>query len=283
MRGLLLGLVFLLCACSSAPRVPSPVPTARVTVLFLSDLAAPPEVWDTTRAHLAHLVHLGGGVESRVVGAASAADLAKYIREEHLWRPVLVGHMFGGTVAWWLAMEHPDLVGGIVTVDAPPSRNTGDRDLAELKDECRAIGEATPERFARMMKHRLASQMNDKARAEALAAKAASADPRVVADQMYRMMAADTRSSIRRIDAPALALLTTGNLPDGSTSEVEALYRDQLAPIPQHELVVVKGSHHYVMFDAPDVFFAALDRFLGTRGSGYGQSPHAPSEHADPP
>jgi pimeloyl-ACP methyl ester carboxylesterase len=253
MRFLFACFLLFLGACSPPARAPASPPC---TVLFLSDLAAPPEVWDSTRAHL------GSRVESRVVDAGSAEDLAKYIRQERLSRPILVGHMFGGTVAWWLAMEHPDLIAGIVAIDAPPSRNSGDRDLAELEKECREVGEATPERFAKMMSHRLASQMNDKARAKVLAVKASRADPRVVADEMYRMMAADTRSSIARIEVPALAVLTTENLPDGSTSEVEALYRDQLTPIRRHELVVVKGSHHYVMFDAPETFFSELDRFL---------------------
>lgn len=262
MRLLLLAVLLLVGGCSPASR-PAATPTRPSrAVLFLSDLAAPPEVWDSTRAHL------GPGVQTRVVDAASAEQLATYIEHEHLSRPIVVGHMFGGTVAWWLAMARPDLVGGVVAIDAPPSRNTGDRDLAELENECREISAATPERFAKMTKYRLSTQMNDKGRAEALAAKASHADPHVVADEMFAMMAADTRSSIPRITAPVLVLLTTKNLPEGSAAEVEALYRGQLEPIRRHELVVVEGSHHYVMFDAPDAFFAALDRFLGASVTG---------------
>jgi hypothetical protein len=52
---------------------------------------------------------------------------------------------------------------------------------------------------------------------------------------------------------------------EGAAEEVEALYREQLAAIPEHEIVIVEGSHHYVMFDAPEPYNAHLVRFLGCR------------------
>jgi len=113
-----------------------------------------------------------------------------------------------------------------------------------------------------MTARRIGSAMKDEARAKALSLKAARSDPRVVADAMYAMMTRDTRPEIGRIKARVLVLLTTGNLPEAALPEIEQLYRDQLAAIAQHELVLVPGSRHYLMFDAPETFFAQLDRFL---------------------
>jgi pimeloyl-ACP methyl ester carboxylesterase len=126
-------------------------------------------------------------------------------------------------------------------------------------------GEMAVAYFARMANRRLGSMMNDESRAKVLAEKTARSDQHVVAEAMFAMMTSDTRPQIPRIKTPVLVLLTTGNLPEGAAAEVETLYREQLGPVPDHELIVVNASRHYVMFDAPDVFFANLDRFLKLR------------------
>ena len=47
-------------------------------------------------------------------------ELAAYIRERHLSRPLVVGHSLGGTLALALASDHPDRLGPLVIVDALP-------------------------------------------------------------------------------------------------------------------------------------------------------------------
>src|ERR1700721_1861807 len=103
-----------------------PVFTARVSgagrpVVFIPDLEAPGEIWNTT------LAHLGGRFETHVIDVAGFAGnpassgplmprlhdgLAIYLRE-HARGAILVGHMFGAQVAYWLAMSEPDMVSGV--------------------------------------------------------------------------------------------------------------------------------------------------------------------------
>ncbi len=45
--------------------------------------------------------------------AAQAATVAAFIAALGLHRPLLVGHSFGGAVALRVALDHPDLVGGL--------------------------------------------------------------------------------------------------------------------------------------------------------------------------
>ena len=47
-------------------------------------------------------------------------DLAAYIRNNKLDKPVIVGHSLGGFMALWLAEKEPDLVGPLVIVDSLP-------------------------------------------------------------------------------------------------------------------------------------------------------------------
>ncbi len=46
-------------------------------------------------------------------------DLAWFIGDRGLDRPVIVGHSMGGVIAMNLARRHPDIARGIVMVDAP--------------------------------------------------------------------------------------------------------------------------------------------------------------------
>ncbi|WP_394825713.1 alpha/beta fold hydrolase [Pendulispora albinea] len=239
-------------------------------VVFIPDLQAPGAVWDTT------IEHLGGRVEAHVVDVAGFAGnapttgplmpklrdgLARYLRERHARDAIVVGHMFGGAMAFWLAMTEPDLVGGVVAVDAPPSMGNGAAD-ADTEEHRRALLMADSEKFARMTKRRMETSVLDPERANWLVERAVRSSPRAIADAFYDMATRDLRPQIGTIRAPVLVLRTTGNIPRDDLLEAERYYRDQLAPIANHELVMVEGAKHYVMFDAPETFFAHLDRFL---------------------
>lgn len=51
--------------------------------------------------------------------AALAADIRELIRTFERERAVIVGHDWGGTVAWRLATEHPDLVEKLIVLNSP--------------------------------------------------------------------------------------------------------------------------------------------------------------------
>jgi N-formylmaleamate deformylase len=280
-----------LLACAHAP-LSTPAAAAEVTascvfsarvsgagrpVVFIPDLEAPGEIWDST------LAHLGGGVEAHVIEVAGFAGnpvcsgplmprlrdgLAIYLRQ-HARGAILVGHMFGAQVAYWLAMTEPDLVRGVIAIDAPPSRFDGTMD-PEADEVRRAWGSASAEEFARGIKQRIGSMMTDQSLANTITTKAVHSSQPVIAEAFYDMMTRDLRAQIPNIKAPVLVLLTTGNLPSEMLPTIEAFYQEELGPIARHRLVVVPGSKHYVMFDAPNVFFVELDGFLATDAPGDG-------------
>jgi pimeloyl-ACP methyl ester carboxylesterase len=46
--------------------------------------------------------------------------VADSIREQHLEKPILIGHSLGGVLALAVAADAPDLVGGVMVVDSLP-------------------------------------------------------------------------------------------------------------------------------------------------------------------
>lgn len=273
-------LPLLVAGCAHHPLAhepPAPF-TARVTgvgrpVVLIPDLGMPPEVWDTTVAHLVaqqcqvHVLEVAGFAGAPAVAGPLMPQLrealARYLTEKKLRGAVLVGMLFGATVAYWVAATEPGLVGGVVAVDTPVSRFDG-----KIEPEAEAgrdvLLTASPERFTEMVRRRYAQLMNDQALAGRLADRARLSSPPVLADAFYDSVARDLRPGITQIRAPVLSLLTTENVPKESWAENEAAFRAELAPIPHHQVVVIEGAHHYLMFDAPEAYFAQLDRFLGS-------------------
>jgi pimeloyl-ACP methyl ester carboxylesterase len=265
-----------------APEAPHPSFVVKVSgagrpVVFLPDLQAPGDVWDTT------VVHLGGRVEAHVVSVAGfaglpaaaeggatpvlprlRAELARYLRDRGARDAVLVGHMFGATVAYSLALSDPDLVGGVVAVDAPPTVADGDpKDVAaEAEEGRRALANAPPAEFAEMAEHRLKSMVASPEVGASLSAQAARSSPATVGEAFYDMMTLDLRPRLGEMKPRVLVIATMGNREGESRAEVEARWGAQIDRIPRHRLVVIPESRHYVMFDAPGAFFAELDRFL---------------------
>ena len=46
--------------------------------------------------------------------------IVRYIRDQKLDRPVIVGHSLGGFLGFWIAATTPDAVGGVIAVDGVP-------------------------------------------------------------------------------------------------------------------------------------------------------------------
>src|SRR5690606_40695143 len=58
------------------------------------------------------------------VAAPVAEEIARYIREQNLNKPAVIGHSMGGTIGMMLSARHPDLVGKLMVVDMPPYLGT---------------------------------------------------------------------------------------------------------------------------------------------------------------
>ena len=67
-------------------------------------------------------------------------------------------------------------------------------------------------------------------------------------------MTTDLRDKVAEIAAPVLVVLADGGLQDR--------IKGQVAPIPHHEIVVLKNTHHFLMYDDPEGFYRAVDKFL---------------------
>ena len=239
--------------------------TVRVTgsgraVIFIPGLACPGEVWNDTVERLgdevqSHVITLAGFGDSKPVKppllAKARRELVRYIRSNRLKDPIVVGHSLGGFLAYWLGASAPDVVGGLVIVDAAPKYFANDGRARVLRNTWAQSGDDERPRALR----RVFSGMTRNAkRIEPYIALIASSDRQTIGDSIFEMVKIDIREDLEAITAPVLLVLADGGL--------QHRYRKQAASIEDLEIVVLPRTGHFVMLDDPDGFNRVLVEFI---------------------
>jgi pimeloyl-ACP methyl ester carboxylesterase len=249
-------------------------------VILIPGLTSSRDVWDATVAQLSatHRVHalqlsgfagepVGPAAEGPIV-APFVEELNRYIEHNHITRPAVIGHSLGGVSALMLARDHPGNVGRVMVVDALPffsllidpnaTAQSIEPQAAAARDQMLA---QTPEEY-------FASQMftmNRLVRTETLRFTAFNwtlqSDRSAVARGMYDIMTTDLRPDLASIQTPVTILYAS----DPAIAPEEAItqfYTGLYAPLPNHRLVRIRETYHYIPLDNPTALAAAVEEFL---------------------
>jgi pimeloyl-ACP methyl ester carboxylesterase len=253
-------------------------------VILIPGLGCPGEIFDETVDHLhasgegyqTHVLTLSGFAGRPAIkeplSAAVRRDLTRYIRSRKLDHPIIVGHSMGGFIAYWIASYHPDLTGPLIVLDAGPALSGDIEEAKQLRSQWR---QASDEEFATQTRIAFASMTKQPKKMEAILGLVAKSDRRAFADAIYEMVTTDLTDQVKDIKSPVLILAADGGFQQRIRSQVET--------IPDHEMIVLKGSKHFLMHDDPEAYFGAIDRFLAKHPAGgeRPRKPKKPKESAD--
>ena len=232
-------------------------------VIFLSGFACSGHVWDDTVEHLgraaeSHVVTLAGvaGVPpvARPSLAGVRAEIERYIVDNALASPVIVGHSLGGMLALWLAQTVPD-VGAVIDIEGLPYIG--------------GPGEPTGSQLQSMTVRELETWLEDVMGGmftaaddrDRVLAESAKSDVETLAQFWREGMQLDLRTDLGRIDAPVVVVVATD---PAAPDEQAELWRSQIAAIRNADLKFLQGSH-FVMFDQAAEFNAIADTVIGIR------------------
>lgn len=201
----------------------------------------------------------GHGSSAAPLDAYSAADfagdIAFFIDELGLDRPILIGHSFGGSVSLIFAAAHPDRVRGLVMLDSGlRSRATIGADLNPFYDALRA---ATPEQYRVIVEEfcmaRLFDPVDDQVIARKIAKQMAQVPAHVFLSMAATVTAFDSADTARACTVPSLIIQSCQPFVDPV----------ELATLPSnwHEGRVV-GAGHFIQLLAPDQVIPMVRRFL---------------------
>jgi pimeloyl-ACP methyl ester carboxylesterase len=235
-------------------------------VIFIPGLGCPGDVWNNTLRRLprieAHVLTLAGfaGVPATKppLAANVRRELVRYIRGHHLDHPVIVGHSLGGYIAYWVAETAPDLIGGVVVVDAGPALNDNDPGAAHALRN--AWAQAGDDELPQQVRDAYSGMVSDPQRIAPFIDAIARSDRQTMGDVIYELVTTDLRTNLDKIRAPLLLVLADGGY--------QQLYRVQTARVHDREVVVIPKTRHFVMLDDPDSFARVLGKFLAAHPAG---------------
>lgn len=256
-------------------------------VILIPGLEGGPWVWKDTIAqlekdHVVYAVTLAGfdgqPAPVRATGLLDQADAAllQLIVQQHLDKPVLVGHSLGGTLALRFAGEHAAMLDGVVAVDGLPIFPGMERlDAAQrqaMAERMRVpMAAMTPAQFqAAALGYMQQVGVIDPKLAAQYAPMNARSDVAASAQYMAEDMAADGRPLLKQAKLPILEI-SPYYAPDFakpplvmSEAQKSAYYQSLLANAPNARVVSIAPSRHFVMLDQPAKFQQALADFLRT-------------------
>ncbi len=255
-------------------------------MILIPGLASSGEVWKSTVEHYkshyrCHVLTLAGfaGVpplpDEHAMLDTFKKDIIAYIRENHLDRPVIVGHSLGGFLALWIASSEPDLVGKTVVVDALPflpavfyptmTSQTAMPFAIKTRQQMLAMSDS---QFIATQKIAFRMLVTDTTLADQASKWGIASDKGAVAEAVFEMRTTDLRSQISKIASPVLVFATwIAYAPNQTHDGITEIFKDQYAQLKNYNLIVEDKARHFVMLDDPEGFFAATDRFLAAKNN----------------
>jgi N-formylmaleamate deformylase len=247
-------------------------------VILIPGLSCSGAVWDGTIAHLkdhyeCHVLTLAGFAGQPRIAAPFLEtvrnELATYIRDKNLNRPVIIGHSLGGFLALWLAAHETNFTGPLVIVDSVPflpvvfNPDATAETIKPMAEQMRAATSAGGEQFVNNSALAVKTMVTKPADFDLVMSWVKATDPVAAGNAVFDLFTQDLRGDLVKIRSPALVFGTWIAFKDYSTREtIEAGIRKQYAQLKNCKIVMTDNARHFIMLDDPKWFYRQVDGFL---------------------
>jgi pimeloyl-ACP methyl ester carboxylesterase len=250
-------------------------------LILIPGLASTAEVWRSTADRLEgrrlHLVSVRGfgdlAADQNASGPVSgpvATEIGRYIREQTLDRPAVIGHSLGGQLALRVAADTGPGVDRVMTVDASPffpALIAPGSTVADVEPIARVAYQAIQflgDEALRMRGREMGVELGGAADALFGTVGWQGGDRRVLAQALYEVMTVDLRPRLPAVAAPVTVVYGWSADERSPRSHTDGLFHqayDRLRRPATFERI--EGAEHMVMIDQPRRFLGAVWRFLG--------------------
>lgn len=249
-------------------------------VILIPGFGSSREVWRveaerlkaTHRVHLVQLAGFAGEPWSQGDGPFVQPvidELARYIADQGLERPAVIGHSMGGLSGLMLAQQYPDRVGRVMSVDSLPfySALFGPQVTAEtaqpFADQAAAGILAADEAGFRASQARSAIGLaRDPVARAAMVEWSMLSDRRAMAAAIREVMTTDVRPRLAAMTTPVWALYAADADGGAPAAMADSLWGREYVALPGVRLIRVDASRHFIMADQPARFAEIVDAFL---------------------
>lgn len=189
-------------------------------------------------------------------------SIAKYIKDNDIDKPTLVGHSMGGVLAMAIAADYPDLLDRIVVVDGLPCLQalSNPSFTSEKDPDCTGIvkqmTEISQEQFYQMQKANIPRMVADTGRQQEILDWTIASDRTVFANMYCDFANTDLREEISTIECPVLVMLSSGMVNFKTNIE------DQFENLEIADIQYAKKGLHFIMFDNKQWYLNQLTNFM---------------------
>jgi pimeloyl-ACP methyl ester carboxylesterase len=250
-------------------------------VILIPGLGSSPRVWaEMIKAipnHRYHVIQVSGfagqakgGNADGLVSAPVAEEIARYIAQEGIKKPAVIGHSMGGTIGMMLAARHPQAISKLMVVDmfpflgglfGPPG--TTPQSITPTADALRdRVRNPDPAARQQRTEATINSMINTVAMRPAGMEDSLKSDADVVARAYHELIVTDLTPELPKIAVPTTVLYV---LPNGSPigeAQIDAFYQAAYAPVKGATLKRIPNSAHFIMWDQPERFQSEVKAFL---------------------
>jgi pimeloyl-ACP methyl ester carboxylesterase len=243
-------------------------------LVLVPGLGSSPEVWDGVKDSLAkdyrlHLVHVAGFAGRAPAGDPATlvertkAEVIRHLDCQKVGRAAYAGHSMGGFLGLMLAADHPDRISKVVVVDSLPffplifspaaTAELAAPQAAAMRAQITAQDDAS---FAATQRIGAQSLVQSAEHQAQVVDWSLTSDRATFAGAIHALMTTDMRPRLGEITVPVTVLAAAN--PYAPRTRVEPLYSAAYAGLDGVTLTVIDDSYHFIMFDQPAAFEAAL-------------------------
>ena len=240
-------------------------------ILFIPGFACSGDVWNETVEKLrndytCYTLTMAGFAGNAPKSGASFSSwkngIVQFIRDNHISKPILMGHSMGGGLAMAIASDYPDLPEKIIVVDALPclaamtNSNFKAIDTNDCSPLIRQITTMSETQFQQMQHAAASSLTTNKKMQEVVANWSIQSDRETFAAMYCDFSNTDLRADISRIKCPALILLESYFI--NFTTVIEEQYKN----LKEANLQYATKGLHFIMYDDTEWYLTQTSDFL---------------------
>lgn len=240
-------------------------------LLFIPGFASSGEVWNETKAAFekdftCYTLTMAGfaGVKPQPSPSFEnwKTEIANYIKDNKIDKPIIIGHSMGGGLALAIAADYPELVSKIVVVDALPC-------LAALSDpsfkskennDCSAVvaqmTAMTDTQFYDMQKQMIPRLLQDTSKQALVVDWSVKSDRKTFAQIYCDFSNTDLRTKITAVKCPALILLESYFI--NLKPAIEGQYQN----LKTADFQYANKGLHFIMYDDTAWYLSQLNTFI---------------------
>lgn len=246
-------------------------------VILIPGYACSGDVWKTTvdalkENYQLHVLTLAGfagvpAIDTPILKTVKN-EILKYVKENHLSKPVLIGHSLGAFLSLWVASEEPSLFSKVLCVDGVPfypamsnpslteeqAKNYFYNNTASIVDKFKNTPDKT---FGETQFKSMLTMVSDSMHARLITKWSLQSDRKTLAYTYIEMNTTDLRNEISKINIPVLILGSTYNTKEAS----QKILSEQYGQLP-NKLIIIAPTKHFIMYDDPAFFREEVKNFL---------------------